>query len=72
MAQRIYSTSPVVDEVDTNELKVDALNKHFDAYYQKLNDQMVVIPDLTGMSGMDAVALLENKGYLVAVKGVEK
>jgi cell division protein FtsI (penicillin-binding protein 3) len=46
--------------------------KNYSEYYTKNQDKKNVIPNLKGMSGMDAVALLGNLKVKVKVIGVGK
>jgi cell division protein FtsI (penicillin-binding protein 3) len=49
--------------------KQDAL---YNAYNKKLQDSKNILPNLKGMAGMDAIALLENWGVKVKVNGIGK
>ncbi len=72
IAQKIYSTTPF----ETNSVKEDAPMKVSDSdygrYYSMLQKEYRVVPDVRGMSGMDAVSLLESLGMVVEFKGVGK
>jgi cell division protein FtsI (penicillin-binding protein 3) len=46
-----------------------AVNESFENYQTILGHSSQTIPDVKGMSGMDAVALLENLGCEVEVNG---
>ena len=69
MAQKIHTISAVVDEV----LPIKAGNERLDEAYKKFyahsEKEYKQVPNLKGMSGMDAVALLENLGLQVEVNG---
>ena len=72
IAQKIFTDSP-----STNEIKnLDNLNKKqeksYSNYYIKSQQITKVIPNVKGMSGMDAVALLGNLKIKVKVIGVGK
>lgn len=69
MAQKIYSNSPVVDKVMPNSLPDKELNDTYTNFYAEAQKEFQGIPDLKGMSGMDAIAILENLGFSVEVKG---
>ncbi|WP_224483875.1 penicillin-binding protein [Robertkochia aurantiaca] len=69
IAQKIYSTSPEIDVLPELKVKLPAVEKEYQAYYDKLRQGHQTIPDVRGMSGMDAVSLLENLGLHVQVKG---
>lgn len=69
IAQRVYANNPLIDEVETLDVKDENLEKAYQSYYaeaQKKHDQ---VPNVKGMCGMDAISLLENMGLEVVVKG---
>lgn len=69
MAQKIHTISPIVDEVK-GEISTNApLEKNYQKYYTKVQQKHYTVPNVAGMSGMDAVALLENLGLRVEVHG---
>ncbi len=69
IAQRIYSDTPVVDEVQLATENPAQLNKDYNAYYTKVQKSFATIPNVKGMSGMDAISILENMGLKVKFKG---
>lgn len=69
VAQKVYATSPLVDEIDMSDGLDTKLEKAFHGYFAHSQKQYSKIPNLYGMSGMDAVAILENLGIEVEVKG---
>ena len=69
MAQKIYSNSPVVDRVVLNDKFNSELETNYQAYYNEVQENHKDIPDLRGMSGMDAISILENMGIQVEVYG---
>ncbi len=69
IAQKIYTSSPTVDEVDKETKEVPKLEEEYQEYYAHAQKKYGKIPNLRGMSGMDAIALLENLGIQVEVKG---
>lgn len=72
IAQKIYTTTAFnVKEVAEN-VSISDVDKNYQEYYQKLQKDHNVIPDVKGMSGMDAVSLLENLGLKVEFVGVGK
>ena len=44
----------------------------YEKYEKEANKKLSQIPDLKGMPGMDAIALLENLGLKVRVNGMGK
>jgi len=71
IARKIYTDTPVVEEVDyaSNLTGVDQV---YDDYYKKANESYSKVPDVKDMPGMDAVSLLENMGFKVNFKGIGK
>ena len=69
IAQKIYATSPLVDEVDSLEVDRKDLEKNYRQYYAEAQKRYNKVPNVEGMSGMDAVSILENLGLRVQVKG---
>lgn len=69
MAQKIYSNSPVVDRVTTKNSIHGKLDERYNTFYDKAQQGYQGIPDLKGMSGMDAISILENMGIQVEVRG---
>ena len=69
IAQRIYSDTPVVDEVQLADDNPVEINKDYDSYYAKVQKGFATIPDVKGMSGMDAISILENMGLKVKFEG---
>lgn len=72
IAQKIFTDSPSTNEIKNLNKKIDKQEKSYNQYAIKSNSGNKVIPDLKGMSGMDAVALLENLKLKVKVIGIGK
>ncbi|MGW9685453.1 penicillin-binding protein [Flagellimonas sp. 2504JD1-5] len=69
MAQKIYTTSPTVDEVEGKALNEKELEERYEKYYAKAQEKYNQVPNVKGMCGMDAISLLENLGLQVEVRG---
>ncbi len=69
IAQKIYATSPLIDELETLKPDDEHLEEAYESYYAKAQKKYQKVPNVKGMSGMDAVSLLENLGLQVEVKG---
>lgn len=69
VAQKIYATSPLTDEVDVKDILIASAEDSYQDYYNKVQKKYNEVPNVKGMSGMDAVAILENLGIEVEVKG---
>lgn len=69
IAQKVYSTSPLIDEVDMDKMKDEDLEASYQHYYVEAQKKYNKVPNVKGMSGMDAISILENLGIQVEVKG---
>ncbi len=72
IAQKIFTDTPSSNEIKNLNKKDAKQEIAFNEYYAKSQSEIKVIPNLKGMSGMDAVALLENLKMKVKVIGVGK
>ncbi len=71
IARRIYSDTPVQEEVEFTSELVN-MNRSYDNYYKKVNASHKTVPNVKNMPGMDAISLLENLGFKVNFKGIGK
>jgi cell division protein FtsI (penicillin-binding protein 3) len=69
IAQKIYTDSPLVDEVNDINQKAEPVESDYDQYYAIAQKYITIMPNLRGMSAMDAIAILENMGLEVQIKG---
>jgi len=69
VAQKVYATSPLTDEIDMQDDFDDGLDEAYQGYFAHVQKEYSQVPNVYGMSGMDAVAILENLGIEVEVKG---
>lgn len=69
IALKIYTDSPLTSKVENIDKEDAATLSDFEAYYSKSQEEFKVIPNVTGMAGMDAVSLLENIGLSVKIIG---
>ncbi|HLN95069.1 MAG TPA: penicillin-binding transpeptidase domain-containing protein, partial [Flavobacterium sp.] len=72
IAQKIFTDSPSMNEVRNLKQRNPLQDKNFERYDAQVVSGRKTIPNLKGMAGMDAVALLENLGMKVRVIGVGK
>ena len=70
IAQKIYTTTPINIQNVTDQPTISELDNRYKEYYKNSQKKYKVIPNVKGMSGMDAVSLLENLGLKVKFKGV--
>ncbi len=69
IAHKIYTNSPQIDEVRELGDDKDETEKSYESYYARAQKRSETVPDVMGMSGMDAIPLLENLGLKVRVTG---
>jgi cell division protein FtsI (penicillin-binding protein 3) len=71
IAQKIFTDTP-----STNVIKLNSNSPkqeiNYSSYFVKMQRKQNSVPNVKGMSGMDAVALLENLGLKVKAVGVGK
>jgi cell division protein FtsI (penicillin-binding protein 3) len=72
IAQKIFTDTPSTNEIKNLNKKVNKQEDSYNNYYAKVNAKSSYIPNVKGMSGMDAVAMLENLGLKVKVFGAGK
>jgi len=72
IAQKIFTDVPSTNEIRNINRKIPKQEKNYDNYFAKLQKQQRSIPDVKGMPGMDAIALLENLGVKVKAVGMGK
>ena len=72
IAQKIFTDSPSMNHIKDINAKIATQEKDYVKYYKKVENESKVMPNVQGMSGMDAVALLENLGLKVKVIGTGK
>jgi len=72
IAQKIFTDAPSTNEVKNLNRKVSKQEFAYHEFDAKIQSETKVIPNLKGMSGMDAVVLLENLKLKVKVIGVGK
>lgn len=72
IAQKIFTDAPSMNEIKNIDKKDAKTEKLYAEYYDKAAEKHATVPNLKGMSGMDAVALLGNLGMKVKVIGIGK
>ena len=72
IAQKIFTDAPSTNEIKDINKKIKKQDDSYLAFEKKTQKQQLSIPNVKGMSGMDAVALLGNLGVKVKVIGVGK
>ncbi|MFE3870056.1 penicillin-binding protein [Flavobacterium sp. ZS1P70] len=72
IAQKIFTDAPSTNKIKNLNRKIPKQENNYDSYFVKSQVKSPSIPNVKGMSGMDALALLENLGLKVKVTGIGK
>jgi cell division protein FtsI (penicillin-binding protein 3) len=72
IAQKIFTDAPSTNEIKNLDKKIQKQETNYESYFVKSQKKTQGVPNVKGMSGMDAVALLENLGMKVKAVGVGK
>ncbi|SNR75096.1 penicillin-binding protein [Flavobacterium sp. ov086] len=72
IAQKIFTDAPSTNKIKQLDSKIPKQENSYNEYTVEVNKKSNQVPDLKGMPGMDAIALLENLGLKVKVNGVGK
>ena len=72
IAQKIFTDAPSTNEIKNIDKKIAKQEINYHSYFAKSNKNQQLVPNLKGMSGMDAVALLGNLGLKVRIVGMGK
>lgn len=72
IAHKIYTNSLLMDTVENVDKISASTTTNYEDYYAKAAKYKTIMPDLSGMNVMDAVALLENMGLRVKFSGEGK
>lgn len=70
IAQKIYTETPLIDEVESLEVVDIVIDEAFESFYETAQTYKTIMPDVVGLPAMDALALLENMGLKVKMEGV--
>src|SRR5699024_6459363 len=69
IAEKMYTRTPIVDTLKTLKTTDDKAIQNFEKYHELAQNNKVELPDVVGLSAMDAVPLLENMGWNVQLNG---
>lgn len=69
IAHKIYTDTPIFDQVENIDEVYNVVEKDFDNYLEKSRKYETIIPSVIGMPAMDAIPLLENLGLRVEIRG---
>lgn len=70
IAQKIFTDTPIVDEIESLVVRDVSSENEFENYYETAQTYKTIMPSVVGLPAMDAVALLENMGLKVKMNGV--
>jgi cell division protein FtsI (penicillin-binding protein 3) len=65
VAQKIFTDTPIRDQIKTLNAETVQLNEDYNSYNNKARTYITIMPSVVGLPVMDAVALLENMGLKV-------
>lgn len=72
IAQKIYTTTPIDNQSVDDKIEFASIENQYKNYNKIVNKEYSEVPNVKGMSGMDAISLLENIGLKVEISGVGK
>ena len=72
IAHKIYTSTPSSVQKVTDSIINASVDKDFDNYRKISNKYKTIMPRVLGMSGMDAISVLENLGLKVEFSGLGK
>lgn len=68
IAQKIFTDTPIIDEVESLDIKNKSTDKEYQQFYKIAQTYKTIMPLVVGLPAMDALALLENMDVDVKVK----
>ncbi|MEP5339978.1 MAG: penicillin-binding protein [Algibacter sp.] len=68
VAQKIYTDTPLINEVASLEVQNASVTNEFEAYFETAQTYKTIMPNVVGLPAMDAIALLENMQIKLKVK----
>ncbi|WP_199287702.1 penicillin-binding protein [Pseudotamlana carrageenivorans] len=68
VAQKIFTATPITDEIESLGIESVAVEKDYEHFYETAQTYKTIMPNVVGMPAMDAVALLENMQVDVRVE----
>jgi cell division protein FtsI (penicillin-binding protein 3) len=69
IAQKIFTDTPIIDEVLTLEIDDITVEEEYNAYFSISEKYETIMPNVIGLPTMDAIAILENMGLNVKSEG---
>jgi len=68
IAQKIFTDTPIIDEIESLEVKNTSVESEYEGYNKLTQTYKTIMPSVVGMPVMDAIALLENMDVDIKVK----
>lgn len=68
IAQKIFTDTPSIDEVESLDVNTASTEKEYENFYKMAQIYKTIMPDVVGLPAMDALALLENMDVNIKVK----
>ncbi|MFD2822965.1 penicillin-binding protein [Lacinutrix iliipiscaria] len=68
IAQKIFTDTPIIDEVHSLEVVNASVENEFESYYNTAQTFKTIMPNVVGLPAMDALSLLENMDVDIEVK----
>lgn len=68
IAQKIFTDTPIIDEVKSLDVRVASVETEYESFYKTAQTYKTIMPNVVGLPAMDALALLENMQVKVKVK----
>lgn len=69
IAQKIYTDTPMIDNVSELEITANSIESNYESYFETVQKYKTIMPDLKGIPAMDALTILENMGMKVTLIG---
>lgn len=69
IAQKIYTDTPEVDQINQLEATNPEINRNFEKYFALSQKYKSIMPNVQGLPAMDALSILENLGLQVKLNG---
>jgi len=69
IAQKIFTDAPIIETVSVDIIENQIVSDDFERFYTEAQKEHTTVPDVTGMTGMDAISILENLGLKVKITG---
>ncbi len=70
IAQKIFTDTPIVDEVESLKINRSSTDREYENFYNTAKTYNSIMPNVVGLPTMDAITLLENMGLKVRMNGV--